>query len=114
MNLSLTIARRYLRPRRFSFIGLIGLVSVVGIVIGTAALIIVLSLFNGFRGIASNVMTGFGPHVRVQGLGSGAHVSPAPSALSPVWLSKLVIQAGARTAAGAAALAAQRQHPEPS
>ena len=96
MNLSLTIAQRYLRPRRFSFIGLIGLVSVIGIVIGTAALIIVLSLFNGFRGIASNVMTGFGPHVRIHG---ARGVQSKTSAFNPVWLSKLVVQAGARTAA---------------
>lgn len=93
MNLSLTIARRYVRPHRFSFIGLIGLISVIGIVIGTAALIIVMSLFNGFRSIAVNMMTGFGPHVRI-------HASTTSmQGASPTWLSKLVIQTPGRTAA---------------
>jgi len=98
MSLPWTIARRYLRPHRVSFIGLIGLVSVIGIVIGTAALIIVMSLFNGFRGIASDMMTSFGAHIRVQ----GACVTFPPSReyrQTPVWLSKLVIQSGGRTLA---------------
>lgn len=98
MNLSLTIALRYLRPRRFSFIGLIGIISVVGIIIGTAALIIVMSLFNGFRGIAADVMTGFGPHVRIQGVDVST-IHALPNELKPVWLSKLVIQSGGRTVA---------------
>lgn len=93
MNLSLTIARRYVRPHRFSFIGLIGVVSVIGIVIGTAALIIVMSLFNGFRGIAVTMMTGFGPHVRIHS------ATTLMKGASPTWLSKLVIQTSGRTAA---------------
>lgn len=64
-NVAQLIARRYIRPRRFSFIAIIGITSVVGIVIGTAALIIVLSLFNGFRAVAQDAMIGFGPHVRI-------------------------------------------------
>lgn len=93
MNLSLTIARRYIRPHRFSFIGLIGVISVIGIVIGTAALIIVMSLFNGFRGIAVTMMTGFGPHVRIHA------PTTTMKGASPTWLSKLVIQTPGRTAA---------------
>lgn len=103
MKLPLTIALRYVRPHRFSFIGLIGLVSVVGIVIGTAALIIVLSLFNGFRGIAADVMTRYGPHVRVtyvENQTSQASPFVDGAKTSPVWLSKLVIQTGGRTAVG--------------
>ncbi|MFM8771031.1 MAG: ABC transporter permease, partial [Candidatus Kapaibacterium sp.] len=65
MTLDLTIALRYIRPRRFSFIGLIGVLSGLGIIIGTAALIIVMSLFNGFRDVAHDLMTSFGPHLRV-------------------------------------------------
>lgn len=65
MNVPTFIARRYLRPRRWSIISVIGAISVIGIVIGTAALIIVMSLFNGFRSVAHNLMIGFGPHVQV-------------------------------------------------
>jgi lipoprotein-releasing system permease protein len=65
VNVGTLIARRYLRPRRLSIIAIIGTISVVGIVIGTAALVIVMALFNGFRGIAQDQMIGFGPHVQV-------------------------------------------------
>lgn len=65
MNLSSRIAVRYLRPRRWNFISIIGLLSMIGIAIGTAALIVVMSIFNGFRSVANDVMIGFGPHLRV-------------------------------------------------
>lgn len=65
MTLSRIIALRYVRPRRLNFITIIGLLSMVGIVIGTAALVIVLSIFNGFRNVARDLMVGFGPHLRI-------------------------------------------------
>jgi lipoprotein-releasing system permease protein len=97
MNLSLAIALRYVRPRRFTFIGIIGLISVVGIIIGTAALIIVMSLFNGFRDLAQDMMTGFGPHVRVYGAPPDASVHA-----TPVNLAKLVVQTPTRTGVASA------------
>lgn len=92
MNLDLTIALRYIRPRRFSFIGLIGLLSGIGIIIGTASLIIVMSLFNGFRDVARDLMTSFGPHVRIAP-SNGAAINTAARGWSPVWTSTLVVQA---------------------
>jgi lipoprotein-releasing system permease protein len=92
MNVTSFIARRYIRPHRLSFVGIIGVISVFGIVVGTAALIIVMSLFNGFRGVARDLMTSFGPHIRIH----GATFSSAEQELwhmSPVWLSKLVLRA---------------------
>jgi lipoprotein-releasing system permease protein len=92
MNVTTFIARRYLRPRRLSYVGIIGVISVFGIVLGTAALIIVMSLFNGFRGVARDLMTSFGPHIRIH----GATFSAAEQErwhMSPVWLSKLVLRA---------------------
>lgn len=65
MKVSALIARRYLRPRKVSMITVVGIASVVGIVIGTAALIIVMSLFNGLRTVATDLMIGFGPHLQV-------------------------------------------------
>src|SRR5437867_1141637 len=61
------IARRYLRSRRqLRFINIIMLVSIVGITVGVAALIIVLSVFNGFSSVVTQVLLGFDPHIRVE------------------------------------------------
>lgn len=99
MNVTTFIARRYIRPRRLSFVGIIGIISVFGIVLGTAALIIVMSLFNGFRGVARDLMTSFGPHIRISSVAhSNNDFAFAPDEaqrwnIHPVWLSKLVMQA---------------------
>lgn len=92
MNLDLTIALRYIRPRRFSFIGLIGILSGIGIIIGTASLIIVMSLFNGFRDVAHDLMTSFGPHVRIAPSG-GSVIDGRSRGWSAIWTSTLVVQA---------------------
>lgn len=61
------IARRYLRSKRqLRFINIIMLVSVIGITVGVAALVIVLSVFNGFNSVVTGVLVGFDPHVRVE------------------------------------------------
>lgn len=99
MNVTTFIAQRYLRPRRLSFVGVIGVISVFGIVLGTAALIIVMSLFNGFRGVARDLMTSFGPHIRISAPAlQGGAIAVAPYEaerwnMQPVWLSKLVMRA---------------------
>lgn len=92
MTLDLTIALRYIRPRRFSFIGLIGVLSGLGIIIGTAALIIVMSLFNGFRDVAHDLMTSFGPHLRVVPT-AGSTIDGRSHGWSPIWTATLVVQA---------------------
>ncbi len=100
MNPSVAIALRYIRPRRLSAIGLIGGISVVGIAVGTAALIIVLSLFNGFRGVAIDSMTSTGPHVRVAGNAASIVSGINGVALaSHVYQSTLVVQLPGRTTA---------------
>ena len=48
------------------FINIIMLVSVVGITVGVAALIVVLSVFNGFNGVVTQVLVGFDPHIRIE------------------------------------------------
>lgn len=61
------MALRYLRSRRsFGFVSLISAISIVGITIGVAALIIVLSVFNGFSGLVTSILTSFDPHVRIE------------------------------------------------
>jgi len=61
------IARRYLRSKRqMRFINIIMLVSVIGITVGVAALVIVLSVFNGFNSVVTGVLVGFDPHIRIE------------------------------------------------
>lgn len=61
------IAQRYLRSKRqMRFINIIMLVSVLGITVGVAALIIVLSVFNGFNSVVTQVLVGFDPHIKIE------------------------------------------------
>ena len=61
------IAQRYLRSKRqLRFINIIMMVSVTGITVGVAALTIVLSVFNGFNSVVTNVLVGFDPHIRIE------------------------------------------------
>jgi len=61
------IAQRYLRSKQqMRFINIIMLVSIIGITVGVAALIVVLSVFNGFNSVVTNVLIGFDPHLRIE------------------------------------------------
>ena len=60
------VAKRYLRAKhKLNFITIISLLSTFGITIGVAALIIVLSVFNGFGSLVTSIMVSFDPHVRI-------------------------------------------------
>ncbi|MEW6701471.1 MAG: ABC transporter permease [Bacteroidota bacterium] len=60
------IAKRYLRAKhKLNFISIISLLSTLGITIGVAALIIVLSVFNGFGSIVTSILVSFDPHIRI-------------------------------------------------
>lgn len=62
MNLSLYIARRYLVSKKsHNLINTISLISVIGQAVGTAALIIVLSVFNGFEHVIKTLYNTFDP-----------------------------------------------------
>lgn len=64
------IARRYLLSRRkVRFINVIGLISVAGITLGVAALLVALSVFNGFNSVVTSVLVGFDPHIRIEKAG---------------------------------------------
>ena len=66
MKLPLKIAIRYLFTfRSFHFITFITIVSVIGIVIGVAALIIVMSIFNGFGEFTEQQLISYDPHIRI-------------------------------------------------
>lgn len=63
----LFVARRYLRSRRKTgFINTITYISIVGVAIGVAALIIVLSVMNGFESEVRERIIGFDTHVRLR------------------------------------------------
>lgn len=66
MNLSLFIANRYLFSKKsHNAINVISLISVCGIAIATAAIIIVLSGFNGFGGIVEGMFSAFDPDLKI-------------------------------------------------
>jgi ABC-type lipoprotein release transport system permease subunit len=66
MNLSLFIARRYLFSKKsHNAINIISSISVCGIAIATAAMICVLSIFNGFGGIVENMFSVFDPDLKI-------------------------------------------------
>ncbi len=66
------IAVRYLRPRRKDgFISFISILSLIGIALGVAALIIVMSVMNGFRHDLLERILGLQGHIAVQGYSGG-------------------------------------------
>ncbi|MBI2429694.1 MAG: ABC transporter permease [Ignavibacteriales bacterium] len=67
MKFTLYIAKRYLLAKKEAgFITVISLISIIGVTIGVAALIVVLSVFNGFNSLVTEILVGFDPHVRIQ------------------------------------------------
>lgn len=65
-----TIARRYLLPGRGeAFIALVAGISLVAVMLGVAALIIVMSVMNGFRAELLDKIVGLNGHAIIQGYG---------------------------------------------
>jgi lipoprotein-releasing system permease protein len=70
MSFELFVARRYLTARRKqAFISVITLISVGGIAIGVAALVIAIALITGFQGDVQDKILGATSHVMVSDLG---------------------------------------------
>ena len=66
MNLPIKFARRYLFAKRSTnAINVISGITVLGLSIGTAALILVLSVFNGLEELISSMVNAFNPDVKV-------------------------------------------------
>jgi lipoprotein-releasing system permease protein len=71
-----TIAMRYLRPRRKEgFVSAIAGFSFVGIMLGVAALIIVMAVMNGFRSELLKQVLGFNGHAMVLPMASGQPIA---------------------------------------
>jgi len=79
VNVSSYIARRYFFARKpNNFIQVLSIVSIVGVAIGTMALIIVLSVFNGLQDVLKGVYGTFDPNLKVEtALGKTFEVSEA-------------------------------------
>jgi lipoprotein-releasing system permease protein len=70
MDFRLLIARRYLVSRKqFSLISFITGISVAGVAVGVAALIVVLSVMNGFYDFVRDLLVSIDPHVRIVAIG---------------------------------------------
>ena len=67
MNLSLFIAKRYfLSNGKKNFINVISILSLVGVAFSTAALIIVLSVFNGLEDLLGSLYNSFDPQLKIE------------------------------------------------
>ncbi|GAB6281721.1 MAG: lipoprotein-releasing ABC transporter permease subunit [Ignavibacterium sp.] len=67
MKVEYFIGRRYLLSKhKINFITIISYLSICGITIGVAALIVVLAVFNGFSSLVSSYLMNFDPHLRIE------------------------------------------------
>jgi lipoprotein-releasing system permease protein len=60
----LLLALRYLRPKR-TFVSVITLISVAGVALGVAVLIVVISVMSGFDKQLRDTILGFNAHVEI-------------------------------------------------
>lgn len=66
MNFPIFIARRYLFSKKSTHvINVISSISVIGVAVATMALVIVLSVFNGFHDLVASLFTSFDPQLKV-------------------------------------------------
>lgn len=66
MNFPLFIARRYLFSKKSTHaINIISGISVVGVAVATMALVVTLSVFNGFHDLVASLLTAFDPQLKV-------------------------------------------------
>src|ERR1041385_8416746 len=72
----LLLALRYLRPKR-TFVSVITLISVLGVTLGVAVLIIVISVMSGFDQELRDKILGFSPHLRITERNRTIHDYPA-------------------------------------
>ncbi|MES2872403.1 MAG: FtsX-like permease family protein [Bacteroidota bacterium] len=82
MNTSYYIAKRYLFSKKsVNAINFISGISMLGVFVGSAALIIILSVFNGFESIVLSMYNTFSPELRIEAA-EGKTFDPADTRLS--------------------------------
>ena len=81
MNLPIFIARRYLFAKKSqNVINIISGISVVGVIVGTMALVVVLSVFNGFEDLTESLYNTFDSDLKITAE-KGKTFSPDSTAL---------------------------------
>ena len=66
MNFPFFIARRYFTSNRgYNIVNIISYISLFGVAVGTSALIIVMSVFNGFEDLILDMYNSFDPHLKI-------------------------------------------------
>lgn len=66
MNFPLFVARRYLFSKKSTnAINVISIISMIGVAVATMALVIVMSVFNGFHDLVASFLTNFDPQLEV-------------------------------------------------
>jgi lipoprotein-releasing system permease protein len=84
LNLAYFIARRYfLSKKKTNFINIISIISMVGVGVGTMALVIVLSVFNGLEDLFRNLHGTFGSELSIRPA-TGKSFAVTPSLLSRI------------------------------
>lgn len=67
MDVTRNIAKRYLfSKKRVSLISVLTIISIAGVTVGTALLIIILSVFNGFFDVIQSLLRTYDPDIRIQ------------------------------------------------
>jgi lipoprotein-releasing system permease protein len=102
----LLLALRYLRPKR-TFVSVITLISVLGVSLGVAVLIIVISVMSGFDRQLRDKILGFSPHIRVinpshslrgyQDLAKIISANPKVKAVVPYVLAQVLVETQPQT-----------------
>ncbi len=88
----LFLALRYLRPKR-TFVSIITLISILGVALGVAVLIIVISVMSGFDHDLREKILGFNAHLRI--VASGETMENYDAVMNLVASNKNVVGRGA-------------------
>lgn len=84
MNFSLYIARRYLRSKSSkNVVNIISTIAVVGVIVGTIALVVVLSIFNGFELLIKSSFSFFDPEIKITAI-EGKQFNPHDSIFAQI------------------------------
>lgn len=92
MNLSLYIAKRYLFSKKsHQVINIISGVAIAGIALATAAMVCVLSVFNGFQSVVTEQFTAFDPDIKITASSGKAITTDAPEILQVAAMPRLAV-----------------------
>jgi lipoprotein-releasing system permease protein len=67
MGISLLVAKKFIKSKnKKTFINFLSLISTITIIIGTASMIIVLSVFNGLEDVLKSIYAEFDPEIKIE------------------------------------------------